>query len=550
MFKKIIEAGTETQKKFLKGIAVVDKMVGDTLGHGGRNRLIQRKYKAPLVTNDGATIARHILIEDPIEDMAAQTIIEISMETANQAGDGTTTSAVMATTLAREHIQKQIENANSDVLDSGDKINALETWRQINVEKDRAIEYLKEMSRELTDEDIHNVISTSLENMEYGETLAELFKKIGKDGYISVEENWATKKGIDTETIEGMRFYGKYASPYLITTANKKEALWTDAHILVTNQRVDDFGKVEKVFKELMATPNKKLVIIGGYSEGETPFSKEFIRKISAHMKGFYQLDAEKQASVGQILLIQAPSLTTQELEDVAVFCDAKLYDKNLNMDIRGISINELGYVSKVSATEEEVNLIGGRGNVAERIEVLKAQAELEKDEMFRQKMLRRIASLASGVGIIRVGASTESERSYIKYKLEDAVLALKAAHEEGIVQGGGLAYSELAERLGEDSLLYSMLKAPHERIKSNLGVETLDVPESIVDPTKVVRIAIQNACSGAGMLITSDGAIADVKLTFADFFEKAIAKAMPMDWKNDWRDSENQDAGAGRFID
>lgn len=550
MFTKIQEAGTKTQEKFLCGIAVVDKMVGDTLGHGGRNRLIQRKYKAPLVTNDGATIARHILLEDPIEDMAAQTIIEISMETANQAGDGTTTSAVMASQLARENIQKQIDNQNVDLLSDTKKINALEIWREINAEKDKAIAYLRSISRELTDDDIDNVVATSLENMEYGKTLAELFKKIGKDGYISVEENWATKKGIDTETIEGMRFLGKYASPYLITTANKKEALWTDAHVLVTNQQINSFEKVEKVFKEIMATPNKKLVIIGGFSEGENAFGKEFIRKISAHMKGFYQLDAEKQQAVGQILLVQAPSLTTQELEDVAVFCDARFYDKNLNMDISGISLKELGYINKISVTEGEVNLIGGRGNAQERIEILKGQAELEKDEMFKQKMLRRIASLASGVGIIRVGASTESERSYIKYKLEDAVLALKAAHEEGIVQGGGLAYSQLADYLGEDSVLYSMLKAPHERIKQNLGVDTLEVPGNIVDPTKVVRIAIQNACSGAGMLITSDGAIAEVKMTFADFFEKAIQKAMPMDWKNDFRDNEQQDQGTGRFVD
>ena len=549
MFKKIQESGVETQKKFLKGIEVVDKMVGNTLGPGGRNRLIQRKYKAPLVTNDGATIARHILLEDPIEDMAAQTIIELSMQTAEQAGDGTTTATVMSCTLAKENIEKQMANNDTGLLGKA-KVNALALWRDINTEKDKAIEHLKTLSRDLTDEDIHNVVSTSLENMEYGDTLAELFRKVGKDGYISVEENWSTKKGIDTETIEGMRFLGKYASPYLITTANKKEALWTDANILVTNQQINSFEKVEKIFKDLMQTPNKKLVIIGGYSEGESAFGKEFIRKISVHMKGFYQLDVEKQQAVGQILLVQAPSLTTQELEDVAVFCDAKLYDKNLNMDVSGISLKELGYVSKISVTEGEVNLIGGRGNVTERIQILKDQADMEKDEMFKQKMLRRIASLASGVGIIRVGASTESERSYIKYKLEDAVLALKAAHEEGIVRGGGLVYTELAEYLGEDSILYNMLQAPYERIKSNLGVERLEIPDTVIDPTKVVRIAIQNACSGAGMLITSDGAIADVKMTFADFFEKAIQKAMPQDWKSDFRDNEQMDAGAGRFID
>lgn len=550
MYKKVIVQGIEAQQKFLTGVNTVDKMVGNTLGIGGRNRLIQRKYKSPLVTNDGANIARHIVLDDPIEDMAAQAIIEISMQTAEQAGDGTTTSVVMASELARNGIEALIESENTTILDTHKKINSMDLWRRINQDKDKAIAYLKEISNDITDEDIDNVISTSLENLEYGETLGDLFRQVGKDGYVSVEENWATKKGIDTELVTGMRFLGKYASPYLMTTANKKEALWKDTHVLVTNQKIDSFAQVEPIFKQLLATDNKKLVIFGGYSEGEAAFGKDFVAKISAHMKGFYQLDPEQQKAVGQILLVQCPSLTTQELEDVAVFCDAKLYDKNLHMDIKGISMKELGYASKVSVTDSDVNILGGRGNVEERIAVLKDQAEMEKDEMFKLKLYRRIASLASGVGIIRVGASTESERSYIKYKLEDAVLAIKAAWEEGVVKGGGLAYKELAEHLGEDSPLYKMLNAPHERIKKNMGVSELEVPETVIDPTKVVRIAIQNACSGAGMLITSDGAIAEVKLNYWDYLEKALLKALPRDMRDDWRDAENQDQGAGRFID
>lgn len=548
MIEKIQEAGVETQKKFLKGIEAVDKLVGGTLGHGGRNRIIQRKYKAPMITNDGATIARHIILEDPVEDMAAQTIIELAMQTAEQAGDGTTTASVMSCALARENIQKQIDEGDSFAF--GNKTNAIQMWRDINTEREKAITYLQSISRELTDEDIDNVISTSLENMEYGNTLAELYRKVGKDGYISVEENWATKKGIDTETIEGMRFLGRYASPYLVTTANKKEALWQDAHVLVTNERIDTFKQIEKITKELLTSDNKKLVIIGGYSEGESPFSREFTAKVAAHMKAFYALPREQQQNVVQILLIQAPSLTSNELEDVAVFCDAKFYDKSLNMKTKDATTTDLGFVSKASVTEDEVNLIGGRGNVQERIQVLKDQVELEKDEMFKLKLLKRIASLASGVGIIRVGASTESERSYLKYKLEDAVLAIKAAWAEGVVKGGGLAYKEIAEHLGEDSILYNMLNAPHERIKENLGIHELEVPDTILDPTKVVRIAIQNACSGAGMLITSDGAIAERKLNYMDYLEKAMKKAMPFDSKDSFRDSENQDQGAGRFVD
>jgi chaperonin GroEL len=546
MFKKVLNEGREAQEKFLRGIDAVDKIVGNTLGIGGRNRLIQRKYKAPMIINDGATIARHVVLDDPIEDMAAQTIIELAMQTAEQAGDGTTTATVMSCALATEGIHKQL--AGNGML--GQSVNPMQLKRDIDTEKAKALAHLETMSRELTDEDIENVIATSLEDMEYGKTLGELFRQIGKDGYISVEENWATKKNIDTETVVGMRFIGKYASPYLITSANKKEAIWEDTHVLVTNQKITDFSQVDKVFQEVMKTDSKKLVIFGGYSEGEAAFGKSFIGKIANHMIGYYKLTAEQQKNVGQILLVQVPSLTTPELEDLAVFSDSKLFDKNLHMDVKTATLKDLGYVSKVSATDSDVNLIGGRGNVDERIAVLKDQAELEKDEMFKLKILRRIASLASGVGIIRVGAATETERSYIKYKLEDAVLALKAAWEEGVVRGGGLAYKELADFLGEDSVLHTMLSAPHDRIKKNLGVTDLNVPDSVLDPTKVVRIAIQNACSGAGFLITADGAIAEEKMDFMDYMQKAFRKMVPTDERDSFRDSENQDQGAGRFVD
>jgi len=547
MFRKIQEAGVATQEKFLQGVQRVNKLVGDTLGPGGRNRLIQRKYKAPLVVNDGATIARHIILENPIEDMAAQTIIELSMQTAEQAGDGTTTSVVMAAELVKTGFERL---QDGDLLGMAGKENPMSLFKKIQTEKDRAIKVLKGMAKELTDEELDNVISTSLENLEYGKTLGELFRTIGKDGYISVEENWATKKGIDTEIISGMRFLGKYASPYLVTTANKKEALWENSHVLVTNERIDSFEQLEPIFKYVMQSPNKKLVIFGGYSEGEAAFSKQVIAKVSTHMRAYYQMPPDQQLNVGQILLVQVPSLTTPELEDVACFCDAKLYDKSLNMKVKQATLPDLGFVQKVSVTESDVNVIGGRGNAAERIQVLKDQAELEKDQMFQEKIKRRIASLASGVGIIRVGAVTESERSYLKYKLEDAVLAIKAAWAEGIVPGGGLAYAQIADELGEDSVLYSMLKAPHERIKSNLGVDTLEIPDTVIDPAKVVRIAIQNSCSGAGMLITSDGAIAEEKLNYWDYLEKALAKAIPRDMRDDFRDSENQDQGTGRFVD
>ncbi len=550
MFRKVIARGATAQKKFLEGVNTVDDMIGSTLGPAGTNKVIQRKYKAPMITNDGATIARHIVLDDPIEDMAAQTIIEISMQTAEQAGDGTTTSVVMASELTRTGYDLLEKGSKKTFLEGGEKeVTAMQLWRQINDEKTKAVEHLKEMAEDLTDERLKDVIATSLENLEYGEQLGELFQKIGKDGYIAVEENWATKKGIDTEVVQGMRFLGKYATPYLAMSANKKEAIWEDTHILVTNQKIEHVHQIEKLGTELLKSGKRKLVIIGGYSEGESGFSKEFIAQIASVMKLWAESDEVKRSGILQVLAVKAPTLTSQELEDVAVFCDAKFFDTALKLDVKDASLEDTGFARKVSVTEDEVNVLGGRGNVQERIAVLKQQAELEKDEMFKQKMLKRIASLASGVGIIRVGASTETERSYLKYKLEDAVLAIKAAWEEGVVPGGGRAYAQLAEHLGTDSILYRMLMAPQERIKKNLGVSELEIEDTVIDPVKVVRIAIQNACSGAGMLITSDGAVAEVKLNFMDYLEKAMKKALMTD-NDDFRASENQDQGAGRFID
>lgn len=538
MWKKIIESGPETQKKFLRGVDVVDRMCGDTLGPAGRNRIIQMKYKAPWIINDGAEIARRIVLEDPIEDLAAQTIIEVSMKTAEQAGDGTTTSVVLASQLVRTCMDKLLREAQSSSRVKGSSINPMILWRNIQSERDKAIEILKGKSKPVKDKDLDNIISTSLENLEYGETLASLIKKIGKDGYISVEDNWATKYGIETEITEGMRFLGSHASPYLVTSTNKKEAIWSDTHVLVTNYRIESLDSIEPLIKDLTSKGLRKLVIIGGYSEGESPFSVASIVEIAK------EINLVAQGKDGlRFLAVKAPSLTSPELEDVSVFLDAKFIDKKLGMELKNVRISDLGFAKKLSTTEDEVNILGGRGDTKERVEILKKQIEIEKDPMFQEKLKKRVASLSSGVGIIRVGAQTETERSYLKEKLKDAVSSAKVSLEEGYVKGGGLSFVEVAEELGKDSILYEALLAPNERIKSNAGGE-LEIPKNVVNPLKVDRLALENACSGAGMLITSDGAIAEQKLSYNDYLEKAFTKVLPRDEKDDFRDDENIDYG------
>lgn len=550
MFKKVLLEGKAAQKKFLEGIEAVDTLVGGTIGPAGKNRIIQRKYKAPLVINDGATIARHIVLDDPIEDMAAQTIIEIAMKTAEQAGDGTTTAVVIATKLATDCMKKLMEE-KGDAFSGGAGVHAMALWKEIRAEKDKAIFFLKESAKALKAKDLDNVIATSLENLEYGKTLGDLMRTVGAHGYVSVEDNWATKYGITTELTTGMRFLGSYASSYLVTSKSEKEAVWEDTQILVCNHRIESSSIFTELVKELNAKGIKKLVIIGGYSEGPSPFSPIFIEGISRNLEALASpnISANVKDKIFQVLAVKAPSLTSPELDDVATFCGATFLDKNLGIDLASVRSEHLGFAKKVSVTEDEVNILGGKGNTEERIETLKKQLDLEKDQMFKEKLKKRIASLSSGVGIIRVGASTESERSYLKYKLEDAVNAAKAALEEGIVEGGGIALKKVAEKLGEKSILYKALLAPYERIQENAG-HTLLITSSIVDPLKVVRLALENACSGAGALITTDGAIAEEKLDFMDYFEKVAKKLIPRDERDDWRDSENQDLGAGRLVD
>lgn len=551
MEEKIVVTGQEAIEKFIRGVNTIDELVGGTLGPSGRNRIIQRKYRSPLVTNDGVTIARHVYLKDEIEDLAAQTLVEIAMKTNDTVGDGTTTSIVIASELIRVCMGKIREAGPASPLNPS-ALNPMKMVRDIQLEAKKALAILEELKHELGEEEIDNVIATSLEDLEYGKILGETIRAVGKDGYISVEDNWGTKYGIDTEVVKGMRFLGTYASPYLANDRKKKEALWEDTLVLVTNERIEVVNVLGKVLKEMKEQGKTKLVIIGGHSKNTEPFSKEVIRDIGRAMQvaitGGVDPKTGNPINALQVLLVKAPTLTSEELEDVAVFCNAKFIDQEKGERVRDSFFAHLGTAKKIIVNEDDVNIIEGGGDATQRIEVLKEQIKREKDPMFEEKTKRRIASLSAGVAIIRVGAATEQERTYLKYKLEDAVHAAKAALEEGVVQGGGLALKAVAERLGKESIIYEALMAPFNRIRSNAGVDEMEVPDTIVDPHKVVRLALTNAMSAAGTLITVDGAIADRKLSVMDYFEKKLGKLNPAE--DDFRDNKNQDLGRGRHVD
>lgn len=538
MERKIIESGKGTTEKFLSGVRKVNEMVGGTLGPAGRNRIIQRKYRSPLVTNDGVTIARHMLIENEVADLAAQTLVEIAMKTNETAGDGTTSSIVIASALIESCFEK-IRNSGEEL--GGTQKNPMQMAREIRIELPRALELLKEQSITLEGDMLDDVISTSLEDLEYGKTLGELMREVGPDGYVATDDNWATKYGIDTELTKGMRFLGSYASPYLATEHNEREAIFENALVLVTNEKIDSADILKTLLEDMKKEKKFKLVIIGGHSENIAPFSKGFIRQIARAMAGA----AKNPDGMIQVLAVKAPTLTSDELEDVATFCNALFFNKDLGHELKNAVVKNMGFAKKIVVSDDDVNIIDGAGIPEARIQVLKEQLDKEKDTMFKEKLKRRIASLSAGVGIIRVGAATEQERTYLKYKLEDAVHAAKAAMKEGIVPGGGLALKIVADALGEESVLYEALMAPYKRIRENAGGE-LDVPKNIVDPHKVVRLAFTNAISAAATLITCDGAIADQKLTVLDYFEKKLGKLNPAE--DDFRDEVNQDRGNGRL--
>lgn len=536
MIKKIVVTGDEARGRIFRGVELIGKIVGATLGPAGRNAIIYRKYKPPLITNDGVSIARHTYMEDEIEDLGAQTIVEAAMKTNEQAGDGTTTSVVLAVALVKECF----ERINGDEV-LGPKTNSMALKRDIENAKNKAVQSLISMSRPLEPGDLKSIISTSLENLEYGEKIAEMIEAVGKDGYISVEDNWATQYGVETEVILGMKFLGKYASPYMMTNA-RKEAVWEDAPILVTNHRIESVEQLKPLFEELNKQQVRKLVVIGGYSEGVDAFSKPFItilaNSIIAAQSG--------KPGILSILAIKAPSLTSPELEDVAAYVNAKFVDKSTGWKLKDVMVSHLGGAKKIVVNESDTIITGGNGIADQRIAILQEQLDTEKDQMFKEKLKRRIASLSSGIGVIRVGAMTESESGYLKLKIEDAVAAAKAAIEEGVVPGGGLALKEVAEQLGEDNILYKVLQEPYNKIQENAG-QPFEISPEVLDPVKVTRLALLNAVSAAGILITTETGISERRKSLWDELEKKI---YPADERNSFRDSENMDLGAGRLIE
>jgi|TARA_Y100000310_G_scaffold321965_1_gene380358 chaperonin GroEL len=526
MIDKIIVHGPEAREKLLSGVEKLTKYVGATMGPAGVNWVIQQKYSAPQIHNDGANVARHIYLKDETEDMAVQTMVDICMNTDSEGGDGTSTATVIAGAL----IKRGYEDADLQGK------NVVELAREIYQELPKVVEMLRKVSKKLGKGDLYKVVSTSLRDWELGRKVSEMLTEVGVDGRIAVEENWETKRETTFEMTKGMKFLGKIISPYLATEVNG--AVWKDTPILVTNQKLESVAELQGILFSLKEKKVDKFVIINGFSEGTACYSKKFLTDtLRLRMK---------QAKTGEQYInwlpIEAPSLTTEQLKDVAIYTNAILYDTTLNMDVKDAKWEDLGKATEVANIDDTVHITGGMGKVKTRIAELKKKMDKEADVMFKNKIRNQIASLNSAQGKILVGAGTEAERTYKQEKITDAINAGRAAMEEGVIKGGGVPLKDIAKKLGKGHVLYEALMAPYETIQANAG-GNLKIKPEIVDAFKVTRLAFENACSASAQLIATGGAITDRRQTLMDIFQSMVTKAM-IDPVTDFRDDSNQDPG------
>lgn len=483
---RIFVSGDKAREVIIKAVNKIADVVKMTLGPSGRNALVDRGYRTPRITNDGVFIAQSLDLKDPLEQVVARQLVEVADNTNKEAGDGTTTSIVIAQKL----IQKGIKDLRDGGLLADAGSDVMQIKRDIEKSLDTALTELDKQKQKATDKKIlMDVATTSLEDSEMSETIADMVLKVGEQGHISVVEGFHGK--VETEVIEGMQFDGKYAHQFMCNQENKK-AVYEDVSIFLTNEHIDEPVSIQHFTKKFFETGKKEFVFMAPKFSYET-----IVAFLAAQKRGF------------NILAVKIPSLTDEQIEDIAAYTGAFFYNKDKGNKLEDVNIQSFGRVDKIEVDDDKVILTGGNKEAAKRrIKQLEAFIREEKDELFRKKYEMRIASLASAVGIIKVASSTEAQKGYMKLKLEDAVFATQHAYKEGVVPGGGKALKKVAETLGKDDILYEALMAPYSQIQENAG-GNLKIAKHIVDPIKVTKTALSNACNVAKMMLTTDTVVA-----------------------------------------
>ncbi len=526
MSKKILE-GLAARKALENGVNTLANTVKITLGPKGRNVVLGKKYSSPLVTNDGVTIAKEIELDDPFENMGAEMIKEVSVKTNDVAGDGTTTACVLAQAIIREGMKNFVAGANPIILKKG-------IFKAVDV----VTEQLKSLSKPVESSlDIKQVASISAGDEEVGELIAEAMEKVGRDGVITVEESQTMKT--ELSVVEGMQFDRGYLSPYMCTNTEKMVAELDDPFILITDKKISNIQEILPLLEQIVKM-SAKLLIIADDVEGEA-----LTTLILNKLRGTFNCVAVKAPSFGE--------KRKAMLEDIAILTGGTLVSDELGIDFKTISVDNLGRAKNVKISKDETTIVEGYGDpeqIKARVNSIKTQIKEQKSEYEIEKLNERLAKLAGGVAVIRVGSATEIEMKEKKLRIEDALSATKSATEEGVVVGGGVALLKTAKSLdqlistlsGDEQtgakIVRNAIEEPLRQIAKNSGVdggvvinniyehinekaygfdaynnEYCDMIErGIIDPTKVTRSALQNAASVSATMLTTEAIVVEIE--------------------------------------
>ncbi|OHA09237.1 MAG: chaperonin GroL [Candidatus Sungbacteria bacterium RIFCSPLOWO2_01_FULL_59_16] len=522
----------ETARQALKrGVDKLADAVKVTLGPKGRNVVLDKGFGVPTITNDGVTIAKEIELEDKIENLGAELVKEVATKTNDVAGDGTTTATLLAQTIITEGLKNLAAGTNPVGMQRG-----------IQRATDVIVEHLKKISKAVSGHgETSQVATISAKDPAIGKLLADIIDEVGKDAVITVEDSQTL--GIEKEIVEGLQFDRGYVSPYMITNAERMEAIYENPYLLITDKKISSLQDILPLLEKVVKSGKKEIVIIAEDVEGEA----------------LATLVVNKLRGAFNALAVKAPGFGDRRkemLEDIAVVSGGRVISEEVGLKLESIDLDMLGSSRRVVASKENTTIIGGKGKKAEiekRVKQIRTEIEKTKSEFDREKLEERLAKLSGGVALIKAGAATEVEQKERKLRIEDAIQATKAAIEEGIVPGGGVALLRCipvldeairkAERDGEVSadekvgmeIVLSALVAPLRQIAANAGAEGNVVVEEvkklkgshgynaetgeyadlvkagIVDPTKVVRSEIQNAASVAGMLLTTEAVVGEL---------------------------------------
>ena len=521
---KIICYGEEARKALEKGVDQLADTVKITLGPKGRNVVLDKKFGAPLITNDGVTIAKEIELEDPFENMGAQLVKEVSTKTNDVAGDGTTTATLLAQAIIREGLKNLAAGANPMIMKKG-----------IAKATAAAIEAMKANSQKVNGSaDIARVGAVSSGDETIGQLISEAMEKVGHDGVITIEESKTAETY--SEVVEGMQFDRGYITPYMVTDTEKMEANLDDALILITDKKISNIQELLPMLEQVVQA-GKKLLIIAEDVEGDA-LSTLIVNRLRGTLN---------------VVCVKAPGFGDRRkemLQDIAILTGGQVISADVGLELKEATLAQLGQARQVKVTKENTTIVNGAGSsedIKARVAQIKSQIEVTTSDYDREKLQERLAKLAGGVAVIKVGAATEVEMKEKKLRIEDALNATRAAVEEGIVAGGGTAYLNaipaveklMAEAEGDEKtgmqIIARALTAPVKQIAANAGIDgsvVLEkikesgktgygfdaynevycdmIPSGIVDPTKVTRSALENAASIASTLLTTEALVAD----------------------------------------